>query len=425
MWCMRRVGDKDLVTLQGLLKTTTAAMSTDKGKNKAKKSKKKRDEQLSRVGRGDLVEAEKALLFSKPTDSLSRIKCPHVKVRVCSLQPNPKKDWPNGHPLAADPVISGEMPGHDAAKVEAGTAIDRARHRAVQVNSPESTSRADRGRRRGDDDTAALKSKIRRLEERVDELEKSTVPRVSWANAMLGLLPDRPLFTIPQRKLHTWMRIMHANHVPKCWVEHVKENEARNAVAIAELGFENACLVTVMVCSTGCSQEHAAWASGLSKTHGKAHAQILLGCVFRATLVVINYHYKRTVAQPPHLAQLDRDALPAFESGMEPGMEDNLLTMDASNVSIEGKIHDPIGDGKSFSACHGANCGKFELVSDKAGNPAWCSLVYGGASSEKSIVIEDNFGEWFGRFKTAMVGQAGQEFTMGMLADKGAWPPPR
>ena len=81
------------------------------------------------------------------------------------------------------------------------------------------------------------------------------------------------------------------------------------------------------VCSTGCSQAHAVWAVGLTKTHGKIHGQVVLGCVSRATVMVICHHCSRTVAQPPHLKQLDRDALPAFDAGIDPGMEHNLLTM--------------------------------------------------------------------------------------------------
>ena len=101
-------------------------------------------------------------------------------------------------------------------------------------------------------------------------------------------------------------------------------------------------------------------------------------------------------------------------------MENNLLTMDASNICTAGKPQNPVGDGKSFSACHGSNAGKWEAVSDKTGDPAWVSGVHGGAASEKSIVVEDNFEEWFREFQAAMVAQAGQDFTMGLLADKGA-----
>jgi len=422
LWCGRRVGDKEVVTLRKLLCTTRVAMGTANGKKKAQKAKKERDEQLSRIGRGDLVEAEKALMFGTPVNDRDRSKSPHVRVRVCSVHPDPRAKWPNGYLLDTDPVISGQMPGYDAEKVVAGSAIARARTRAVQVSSPDAAGRTARGqqRRRGDE-VAALKLKVRRLEERVKKLEASTVPRISWANIEQGLLPDRPLFTIPRRKMRTWLDIMHANNLQKCWLEHVKANERKNSAAILAVGFEDACILVAMVCSTGCSQAHASWASGLTQTHGKANGQIIQGCVFRATIVVINYHYSRTVAQPPHLAQLDRDALPAFEGALDPGMENNLLTMDASNTGIHGKPQNPVGDAKSFSAYYGANCGKFEVVSDKAGNPAWVSYVYGGAASEKNIVLADNFKEWFGRFNTAMVGQAGQEFTVGMLADKGAW----
>ena len=101
-------------------------------------------------------------------------------------------------------------------------------------------------------------------------------------------------------------------------------------------------------------------------------------------------------------------------------MEDNLLTLDASNASIGAKIKNPVGDGASFSAHYSANCGKHKICPDKAGNPAWVSLVFGGAASgKKMICYGDNFEECFGGFQKAMHGQAGQEFTIGMLADKG------
>ena len=409
--------------ISGLLRTTTAAMKTVKGRQKAKKTKKKRNEQLVRIGRGDLVEAEKALLFGKPTKGSQRGKSPHKDVRVCKIHPDPKLEWLDGYPLATDPVISGAQPGYNATNVAAGSAIGTARIRALLVASPDAASRAERGqhRRRDDDeDRDSRDSKIRRLEARVEELEKSTVPRISWANAKAGVLPDRPLFCIPERKLRTWLNMMIACNLPTCWSEHLKKNEKKLATAVTNFGFEDSCVAVAMVCSTGCSQAHAAWAVGLTKTHGKIHGQVVLGCVFRATIMVICYHYSQTVAQPPHLKQLDRDALPAFEAAIEPGMENNLLSMDASNICIAGKPHNPVGDGKSFSAYYGSNTGKWEAVSDKTGAPAWVSKVYGGAASEKSIVVEDNFEEWFREFQAAMVAQAGQDFTMGLLADKGA-----
>ena len=131
------------------------------------------------------------------------------------------------------------------------------------------------------------------------ELEKSTVPRVSWANAQAGVLPDRPLFTIPERKLRTWLDMMTACNPPTCWREHLKKNEKKLATAVTNVGFEDWCIAVAMVCSTGCSQAHAAWAVGLTKTHGKIHGQVVLGCVSRATVMVICHHCSRTVAQPP------------------------------------------------------------------------------------------------------------------------------
>ena len=125
----------------GLLRTATAATTTDKGRQNAKKAKKKRNEQLVRVGRSDLVEAEKALPFGKPTQGSKRSRSPHKDVRVCIVHPDPKKEWPDGHPLDADPATSGAQEGCDASDVAAGSATRGARASARVVASPDAASR--------------------------------------------------------------------------------------------------------------------------------------------------------------------------------------------------------------------------------------------------------------------------------------------
>ena len=422
VWCNRRPDTRRRIS--GLLQTTRAKACTDKATAKARAKKTERDRQLVCIGRGDIVAAEKNDVFGKHTDQRGS-KDPCRDVRVCTIHPDPTKPYPGGYPLVTDPVIKGEVDGYDEAKVTAGSAVAAARIKAIEQGSPDAQQRRQRKRRRDGsdlDEAVALRAKVRALEEQLAELKRDSIPRVSWENVQKHLLPDRPMFTIPERNLRTWMDMMYAVNLPTCWSEHFKADEKRFSKIAHNLGFEDACILLAMMSSTGCSQAQAAWASGLSSDHGLKHGQVLVGAIYRGTIHVVCYHYSMTVAQHPHLSQLDRDARPAFNTTGVDGdsMEDNLLTLDASNVSIEGKIKNPVGDGASYSAYYSANCGKYEVCSDKAGNPAWVSLVFGGGASEKKIVCyEDNFEEWFGGFQTAMLGQAGQEFTIGMLADKG------
>ena len=152
----------------GLLQTTKINAGTDKGAARARAKKTERDRQLVCIGRGDIVAAEKNVVFGKHLDE--RGKSPaHREVRVCTIHPDPTMLHPGGCPLVTDPVIEGDVDGHDEAKVTAGSAVAAARIKALEHASPGAQQRKKRRRRRGDlDETVALRAKVRALEEQVD-----------------------------------------------------------------------------------------------------------------------------------------------------------------------------------------------------------------------------------------------------------------
>ena len=199
-----------------------------------------------------------------------------------------------------------------------------------------------------------------------------------------------------------------AMHLDDAWAAVVRNEPNVARQRILDFGFRNGVAFVFVRCCLGLKAEVMRWSFNLYSIQ-------LVSQVFKITLLVCNFLFEKTVARVPDMAQVDRDTMPAFSDGM---FTNSVMIADATDVSIQG-IHNPIGNDKAHSDYYNGCCAKVEFVCGPDAKMLWASKAYGGKASEIAIMSDGGFEKWFAQFLPSCVGEDGEQFVPGMMADKG------
>lgn len=193
-------------------------------------------------------------------------------------------------------------------------------------------------------------------------------------------------------------------------LHHIWNEEVSKIPCAKKLGFRNAVVLCLLRCRWATSETLTAWIMGLGVKNRRQISRI-----FRITLLLINQHLAHTVALPPDVSQVDKDALPAFQ---HPDLDNVMMTVDATNIRIQ-TPHNPYGQKATYSDYYGDNCVKCEIISSNAGLPMFVSPAFGGRASEADILEQSGFASFYKSVEANCVDESGTPFKPAVLADKG------
>lgn len=215
----------------------------------------------------------------------------------------------------------------------------------------------------------------------------------------------RNLVLLPADGLKCFVESMEIVELHKTW-----EKEMDRCSSASALGFRNAVVLCLLRCRWAISEIIVAWIMGIGASN-RRH----VGRIFKSTLLLMNVHLSHTVAQPPDISQVDKDALPAFR---HPDLDNVMMTADATNIGIQ-TPHNPYNQNATYSDYNGDNCVKCEVISSNAGLPMFVTPAFGGRATEAEMLEQSDFASFYKPVEKNCIDETGKPFKPAVWADKG------